>query len=432
VSIIVSRFPQGLVAACAAVALGALAGCGAHSSAIPSPVGPNEPVSPGALQPQSITAPTHVTNFTFWQQSGIATQVPAAWVAQWATYVEVGTSAYANAFHSAGGKYTVAYVNPNYWYTSPTYTAPGSYGESAFGHTSAGVRVQRAQGTGTEYYLNPNSGSSQSGFAGIANAIKAGGGYNYVYADGVSSDLSISLYHFIGTPVEITTDAQYVGGMKQLLTGSPLPTIANGYMNGNPVQEEEYVGASNVTAIFGESCFAGHTNLYTGQHWLDMANALVYTTAHHSIAICGGRGDFADNRAQRMYWLGSWWLTYDPTYSVALEIMGSTGNVYMFAEQTLVPTGPVTTATTSISQLQTSTGAYAREFQTCYLKGVAFDNCATVVNPTASTVAMPVLHHTYKWSLVLDNNNLYNGGTMTYARGIPTSLASGSAVVIFI
>jgi hypothetical protein len=429
----VSKFRKELVVACAALALGAFAaGCGSASGVLPSPMSPSNPASSGVLRPQSITGPTHVTNFTFWQQSGIATQVPAAWVAAWATYAEVGTNAYAQSFHAAGGKYAVAYVNPNYWYTSPTYTAPGNYAESAFAHTSGGARVWRAQGTGTEYYLDPNTAASQSGFKAIAQAIKAAGGYDYIYADGVSSNFSISEYHFTGTPVDITTDAQYVGGMKQLLAGSPLPTIANGFMNGNPVQEEEYAGASNVAGIFGESCFAGHTNVYTGQHWTDMANGLIYTTAHHVVAICGGRGDFSDNRSQRMYWLGSWWLTYDPTYSVALEIMGSPGSVYLFAEQTLVPTNPLTTATTSIAQLQTSTGAYAREFGTCYLKGVVFDNCATVVNPTASTVSMPSLHHAYHWSLALDNNNLYDGGAITWTRGVPTSLPSGSAVVMFI
>jgi hypothetical protein len=435
----VSRFRKGLVVACAAIALGALAsGCGSHSGALPTPVNPadsgaqNNPLTALALQPQAVTAPTHVTNYTFWQQSGIATQVPASWAAQWATYAEIGSSAYSAQFHAAGGKYTVAYTSPNYYYTSPTYHDPGTYTESAFGHNASGARISRPQGTGLEYYLVPTSAASQAAFAGNAKTLQSGGGRDFIYADGVSDTLSTSIYRFSAAPVEITTDAQYVAGMKKLLTGSPLPTIINGFMNGNPVKEEEYVGASNVVGIFGESCFTGHTNLSTGQHWTDMANGLIYTTTHHVVAICGGRGDFADNRAQRMYWLGSWWLTYDPTYSVALEIMGSSGSVYLFAEQTLVPTNPLTTATSSITQLQTATGAYAREFGLCYLKGVAFDNCATVVNPTTSSVSMPTLHHVYKWSLVLDNNNLYNGGTLTLAKGIPTSLPSGSAVVIFI
>jgi hypothetical protein len=422
------------------IACALVAGCGGNQTGVvPGPAGlPGANSMPGStqnntlMQPQTVIVPTHVANYTFWQQSGIATQVPAAWMALWSTYVEVGTSTYANLFHAAGGKYTVAYTSPNYYYVSPTYTAPGNYAESAFGHTSGGARVSRPQGTGTEYYLNPNNIASQNGYAGIATAVKNSGGYDYVYADGVSDTLSMSLYRYNGTPVEITTNAQYVGGMKQLLTRSPLPIIANGYMNGNPVTEEEYVGAANVSAMFGESCFAGHTSISTGQHWLDMANALIYTTQHQRVAICGGRGDYADNRSQRLYWLSSWWLTYDSTYSVALEIMGSAGSVYLFAEQELVPTGPLTTATSSVDQLKMSNGTYAREFNTCYLKGVPFDNCVAIVNPTSSTLSLPTLKHTYHWTLTLDNNNLYNGGVVTWTHSVPSSLAPGTGTVLFI
>jgi hypothetical protein len=69
----------------------------------------------------------------------------------------------------------------------------------------------------------------------------------------------------------------------------------------------------------------------------------------------------------------------------------------------------------------------------CYLKGAQFDNCVAIVNPSSSTtVAMPVLHHAYKWTMTLDNNNLFNGGKVTWTRGIPTSLAPGTAVVLFV
>ncbi|MBV8172590.1 MAG: hypothetical protein JO219_11735 [Candidatus Eremiobacteraeota bacterium] len=426
------RISRVAVLVAAAVLWAAAAGCASHvPSAVPGPDAPG-PGSGQTFMPQSVTQPTHVTNFTYWKQSGIADSVPASWMALWSTYAEIGTNADAKAFHNAGGKYAVAYTSPNYWYTSSCYTAPGNYPESAFAHTSKGARISRPQGCGTEYYINPNTSGSQSTYQQITDAVHNGGGYNYIYADGVSSNLAISLYHFNGTPVEITTDAEYIGGMKTVLSKSPLPTIANGYMNGNPVQEEEYVAQTNIAAIFGESCFAGHTSISQGQNWIDMANALIYTTTHHEVAICGGRGDYSDNRSQRMYWLGSWWLTYDPTYSVALEIMGSTGNVYLFAEQQLVPTSPLTTATSDISELRTSTGAYAREFEMCYLKGVAFDNCVAVVNPTTSTVSMPSLKHAYHWTLTLDNNNLYYGGLVTWTHSVPSTLAPGTATVLFI
>jgi hypothetical protein len=363
--------------------------------------------------------------------SGAATQVSALWMAQWATYALIGQSTYANDFHAAGGKYAMAYTNANYWYTSPTYTAPGNYPESAFAHTSSGARISRPQGTGTEYYLNPQSSTQQSVYAGITSTIKSRGGFDYVYVDGVSSNLNISLYRFNGTPVEITTDSQYVGGMKTTMTMSALPTIINGYMNGNPVQEEEYVGATNIPAIYGESCFTTYSGVNTGQRWTDMANALLYTTGQHNTAMCDGKGSLADNRALRIYWLASWWLTYDPVYSVAGELISSDANpVYVFPEESIVPLNPVQTAT-SVSSLQTSTGAYARQFRACYYNKNWWGACAAVVNPTSSTVSMPSLVSGYHHSLALDANNLYAGGTVSLSSAVPSTLASGRAAILF-
>jgi hypothetical protein len=399
-----------------------------HATPTPTPHATPTP-TPVPTVPPAVAA--HVKVYTFWNQSGIATQVPAGWMAAWSDFVETGSSAWANSYHGTGGKYAVAYTNPNYYYVSPTYTAPGSYSESAFGHDSAGVRSQRPQGTGTEYYLNPNSAASQTGFQGIAQSIGAGGGYNYIYGDGVSDSLATSLYRISPLPVEITTNAQYVNGMKQLLSLSPLPVIINGYNNGNPATEEEYVGATNVGGVLGETCFTGPTNVYTGQNWIDMANALLYTTQRATWAICGGHGDYADNRAQRIYWLASWWLTYDPNYSVALELMASDANpVYVFAEELLVPTSPLQT-TSTIATLQTGTGAYARQFAACYYDKAAWGACAAIVNPTSGTVAMPSLASTYHHSLVLDNNNLYAGGQASLSTSVPASLAPGQAVVLF-
>jgi hypothetical protein len=402
----------------------------------PSPTPTHTPTPAPTATPAPTPTPgpiaqSHVADLTEWQISDTATQVSASWMAQWATYALIGQSKYANAFHTAGGKYALAYTNANYWYTSPTYTAPGNYSESAFAHSSGGARVSRPQGTGTEYYLNPNSSAEQSGYAGITSTIKSQGGFNYVYVDGVSSNLNISLYRFSGTPVEITSDAQYVAGMKATMAKSALPTIINGFMNGNPVQEEEYVGATNIAAIFGESCFTTYGAIYTGQTWTNMANALLYTTGAHSPAICIGKGSFADNRALRIYWLASWWLTYDPVYSVAGELVSSTANpVYVFPEELLVPLNPVQTATT-VSSLQTSTGAYARQFNACYYDRNWRGACAAIVNPTSSTVSMPSLASGYHHSLALDTNNLYTGGTVSLSSTVPTTLASGQAVVLF-
>jgi hypothetical protein len=161
-----------------------------------------------------------------------------------------------------------------------------------------------------------------------------------------------------------------------------------------------------------------------------MANALLYTTGRHYPAACIGKGGLSDNRALRNYWLSSWWLTYDPTYSVAGELMSSNSDVYVFAEQELVPTSPLQTATSAITQLKRTNGVYAREFAACYLAGANIGACAAVVNPTSSTLSIPSLSKAYHRRLVLDNNNLYGGGKVYIYSGLPT-LGPGTGQIIF-
>jgi hypothetical protein len=162
-----------------------------------------------------------------------------------------------------------------------------------------------------------------------------------------------------------------------------------------------------------------------------MANALLYTTGRHYPAICVGKGGLSDNRALRNYWLASWWLTYDPTYSVAGELMTSPGDVYVFAEQQLVPTRP-DQVVNNINSLRWWTGAYVRRFEACYYDQHPWGYCAAVVNPSStSSAAIPSLPVTYHHSLILDLNNLYGGGKASLSTSVPTKLAPGTAVILF-
>jgi hypothetical protein len=412
------------------------AGCGGERQS--SGIVPGLPASSGPKLPQSASinpaVPAHVQNFTFWQQSGIATTVPASWMASWATWVETGVYTYADAFHAAGGKYTVTYTNANYYYMEPHYTSPGHFSESAFGHGSNGVRTQwDGIYGGTEYYLLPNSAASQSGFAGVIQSQTAYGGFDFVYVDGVSDSLTTSLWgKRLPVPTEVTTDAQYVSGMKQLLARSPLPTILNGYNNGDPVTEEEYVGAPNVAAMFGEACFVQPSKVQTNTYWIHQADALLYTTTHGSFAICGGRGaPSGDTRSQRIYYLASWWLTYDPWRSVSLAEFTSADDVYVFPEQMIVPTDAFEVVS-DVSALKWWTGVYMRRFGTCYYDRVSWGGCAAVVNPSSTaTATLPSIARTYHHSLALDLNNLYDGGTASLSDTVPTTLTPGTAVILF-
>ena len=374
-------------------------------------------------------APRHVLNFTFWRQSGIALEVPAAWAAANVTFVETGRASDARAFHAAGGRYAVTYAAPDYYYVSPNYRSHGDFDESAFGHDATGARISRPQGQGIEYYLLPTSPAARDVYARVT-ARDAGNDYDFVFTDGVSDSLHTSLYRMNAPPVEILTDADYVNGMKSLLAVSARPAIINGYDNGNPLALLTYLGTPNVAAIYGEACLFTDAGPKTGERWAREADALLATTARQRYAFCGGHGKSSE-QAGRLYWLASWWLTYDPMYSVSVEVFESPGDVYVFPESRLVPLAPVESAGTDISTLRTAGGAYVREFRRCYDGGSSIGACAAIVNPSGAPVTMPQLSLSYSHVLTLDARNLYDGGRIGFSGQIPTMLAPGQAAILF-
>lgn len=176
---------------------------------------------PGPSGAAPAQGPTHVKNFTFWKQSGIATSVPASWMAEHVTFVETGRASDARDFKAAGGLYTIVYTDPNYYFVSSTYRSHGDFPENTFGHDASGARISRPQGNGTEYYLLPNS-QTRDAYRRVTVA-DADDAYDYVLADGVSGSLHTSLYRMSAPPVELSSDAQYLDGMKVVLAASARP-----------------------------------------------------------------------------------------------------------------------------------------------------------------------------------------------------------------
>jgi hypothetical protein len=385
-------------------------------------------VSLGSAAPAQ--GPAHVKNFTFWKQSGIATTVPAAWMAAHVTFVETGRASDARDFRASGGQYSMVYTDPNYYFVSAAYRSHGDFPESAFGHDATGARISRPQGDGVEYYLVPNA-QTRDAYRRVTLA-DADDAYDYAFADGVSDSLHTSLYRMSAPPVEIHSDAEYIAGMKAVLAASARPMIINGYDNGEPLGMATYVTSPNIAGVYGEACLATDRGAKTGDRWIREADALLFTTAHQRFAFCGGHGNTQNNQAGRLYWLASWWLTFDPDYSVAVEVFESPGDVYVFPESQLVPTSPIQNAASDINALRTSGGAYVREFRQCYETGRPIGPCAALVNPSATPVTLPPLSTKYSRSLTLDARNLFDGGQIGFAHSVPTTLAPGEAAIIFL
>ncbi|HLI95338.1 MAG TPA: hypothetical protein VKT72_04525 [Candidatus Baltobacteraceae bacterium] len=138
----------------------------------------------------------------------------------------------------------------------------------------------------------------------------------------------------------------------------------------------------------------------------------------------------ASSIGERMYIYASFLLTYDPNYSVFEESFTTSPSTFkVFPETGFVPLSPVITPTAS-SSLETSTGAYLREYNSCYYRGSYVGKCEVIVNPsTTSYVSVPNpwgLHH----AMSLSGGGVLDGGYASFAGAAPTSMAPKSGLIL--
>jgi hypothetical protein len=131
----------------------------------------------------------------------------------------------------------------------------------------------------------------------------------------------------------------------------------------------------------------------------------------------------------RLYIYASFLLTYDVNYSVFQESFTTPSTFKVMPETGFVPMNPVTTPG-SVSGLLTSTGAYLREYNNCYYRGSSIGRCEIVVNPsTTSSVAVPNpwgLHH----SMLLSGAGVLDGGTVSFAGAVPSTMGPKSGLIL--
>jgi hypothetical protein len=382
----------------------------------------------------SVVIPSHVRVYAFYGELGVASSVPASWMAANANFV-VGPPSNIEAFHAAGGQYGIAY-------TDPVDVVPANYepmwnvSEDGWFHDSTGTRVHRLLFGNVQNSLNPSANSTRSAFQALTSSIATSSrGYTFVEVDNVDWDLRSAWWHYNSSGVEIATNTAYDIAMEGLLGYSTLPTIFNGLHDnagGLPVSGDT-VFLPYSSGGLSENCMQDALGPLHDSAWLFSENTMLYTTQQHKWAICEGQSTTGstDNRRDRTYFLASWWLTYDPNYSVAFPAFASTGSVFVFPEYQIVPTLPLQSGTTNVSSLITSTGAYARQFSACYIANVSIGGCAAVVNPSSTiTVAMPSLSSSYHHILVLDTNNTYYHGLIGWTTTMPAALSPEQAVIL--
>jgi hypothetical protein len=393
----------------------------------------------------AFVVPYHVLTFLYYGQSFGAAAVDArlspAYVAAHADFIESSgfDHRYVDAFKAAGGRFAGAYVNPTYVpYCVPPFVTPagrcsGQIGspdppERAWFHDAAGARVYRRDAYTGQYqeFLNPASTQARTAVVRWMTAYLAQSPrLDFFFADDSGSTLfgpggtlqSGMFYGFDAVGTEVTDNRKWVAGEDALISASPRKLILNGGDGFSPAYGGAFLRNGNVIGSNLEGCFnAAGTGRVSDDHgeWSAQVDGLLAALRLRKYSLCMMNG--APTAANRVYALASWWLTYDPHYSVAAPIAPSPDGNAIFPEFAILPLRPERTAIAGNMSALRRDGTYAREFAQCYQQGRPIGACAAIVNPTVSAQLLPPLRRRYAYVLRLQGGSMPSGGRAVWTR----------------
>ncbi len=383
-------------------------------------------------------------------------RVPAATMARYADFVEddaLNDSTRLTAFKRAGGAFAVAYTDPAYVpYCHPPFAPPagrceGPIGrlltgkEDAFFHGPDGTRVRRYMDPHFQYQeaFNPLSPAARGAWRATGEEIlKDAPLVDFFMADDSGGPLhardrspkSGHFYDFNEAGTEITSDDVFRDAWIAYLSVAPRPLFVNGYDPGTglPSYGGAILRSANVRGELHESCFRGE-RLAADDRWAFIEDSLLANTATQRYAVCFMMG--RPTPATRAYTLASWWLSYDPRWSIAAPIDAmAPGRSSILPELDIVPRAPLRDPGEHVASLRTDTGAYAREFRACTQDRAELGPCAAVVNPSLRVVPLPKLTGRYAHALVLDDADELSGGRARFTGAVPSALPPQSGVIL--
>jgi hypothetical protein len=218
-------------------------------------------------------------------------------------------------------------------------------------------------------------------------------------------------YGFNAVATEIVSDAAWIAGENALISVEPRKVILNGGDGFGPAYDGAFLENANVAGANHEGCFnaapRGKVSDASGV-WRNQADGLLADLPFRKYSVCMMNGQ--PTPANRLYAMASWWLTYDPNYSVIAPIAPAADGNALFAEYDIVPFGPKTSATGGRILTLERSGVYVREFAQCFQNGMAIGACAAVVNPASSPRAVPSLSGRYTRALALNDASAVSGG----------------------
>ncbi|HEV3085789.1 MAG TPA: hypothetical protein VGX96_01095 [Candidatus Elarobacter sp.] len=410
-------------------------------------------------QPPPGDVPAHTTTWYYYGLNQVNNDIPASYMVAHADYVEDGAyyPDHGDQFKALGGKYLVSYTDPAYVpYCYSPFTPPvqnpciGAIGnhvadESGWFHGADGGRLHHYVDQEFQYQeaLNPASQAARDAWTWYTQRtlnhspkvdffLADDEGGTFIGPDGTQT--SGWFYGFNAGSVEITNDADFIKANQKMLAAALKPVFVNGYDPATrlPSYNGKWLDSPNVVGDEYEGCYTaeagGNVAGDNNDKWAGTGNGILAVLAHNSKALCMMTA--AATPSNRIYLMASWWMTYSEGSTIAAPERPTSDGYTVRPEYDIVPRQPRATATSDIHVLRSSTGAYVREFATCYQARTPIGPCATIVNPSGSPVAMPRLAGSYTRSLVVDDRSAYTGGQATWTGSMPAQLPALSAVVV--
>lgn len=339
---------------------------------------------------------------------------------------------YSGSHVAATGIKTIFYTNPNRTEKSPPAHDPlYTSNENAFAHNCSGGRITQTGTTNVFYLMNPMSGALTDLYRSYVNT-----NFSQQHFDAVFDDEPFDWLALSAMPCNYNATTwmnAYINQIKAL--GRPL--FYNGLGNlgaNNSISPTIQLNAASIGGE-GEGCYTEHWNPHyaSGAYWVAVENTEIKMAQQNKIFICYANDLTSPASAivSRTYNYASFLLTYNVNTTMLWEYYGGSSSYTVLPESKLVALSPAVATPSTVSSLRTSTGAYGRKYNACYIGGSAVGPCAVAVNSDAgSSHAFPFtgFHHT----LHLSGGSVLDGGTIsTQGAAPPSSMAPLTGVIAF-
>lgn len=398
----------------------------------------------GGAASASGSVPTHVMTYQFFGVNSVPKGYPKIdprTAAKWVTW------AMSNAANSRGLAAAGMKVD---FYTNPNRIAPkdkvASTDESEFAHDCSGKRIMVTKGA-ERYLTDPGSASLLAAWKAYINEQMSAGKYDGVFEDTTASTGSLS-----GLPCNFNENdwiTKHIG----LDSAVGVPVMINGLGDGDLPHTGKKAQAQyemspavkivqNSKNVFGgafEDCYASVRHAIVkgsgktaGSFWQQTENTEITIAGIHKIMVCNESADLdmASAIDPRTYAEASFLLTYGLDSTMIRQQFQTPSQFNLGPEVELVAMDPVASTPSTIDGLKTSTGAYGREYRSCYIAGSPVGPCAAAVNSDLSgSEGFPF--HGYGHTMVLQGSGINDGGTIGTNGPAPSALGPMTGEVAF-